>query len=366
MNCLDGLKELDNNSIQLVVTSPPYDNLRTYKGYSFPFKEIVNELYRVTDEGGVSVWVVGDGTVNGGETGTSFRQALYFMEVGFILHDTMIYQKHNPTPNTGNGVRYQQSFEYMFIFSKGKPKTIHLLTEPRRNECKDKRSFRMIRRQRNVDGEFEQEHLYVIRQVVPKSNIWNYKVGLYNTTSDKIAFKHPAIFPEQLAIDHILSWSNEGDLVLDPFMGSGTVAKACIITKRNYIGFEISEEFCKIANERIISTSLELNNGVRINEHTEMNDKSKKVVLRSRVVMSDIQLLNKIKNYDKDWCYQYQKRLDTLKEDKKRFYLTEEFIQNVNLDNFEFAYIDTPEEKQFQININMLLFWVEIRKKQRF
>lgn len=277
MNCLDGLKLLDDNSVQLVVTSPPYDGLRTYKGYCFPFEDIVVELYRVIDNGGIVVWVVSDGTVDGGETGTSFRQALYFMQTGFTLHDTMIYQKHNPTPNTGNGVRYQQSFDYMFVFSKGKPKTVNLLTEPRRNECNDKRTFRMIRRQRNVDGEFEEEHPYIIKQEVPKSNIWNYKVGLYNSTSDKIAFKHPAIFPEQLAIDHIISWSNENDLVLDIFMGSGTTAKACIITNRNYIGFEISKEFCDIANERISTTLMEVNNGVRIDNHKVINDKSKKL-----------------------------------------------------------------------------------------
>ena len=277
VNCLDGLKLLDDDSVQLVITSPPYDGLRTYKGYCFPFEDIVIELYRVINNGGVVVWVVNDGTVDGGETGTSFRQALYFMQIGFTLHDTMIYQKHNPTPNTGNGVRYQQSFDYMFVFSKGKPKTVHLLTEPRRNECNDKRTFRMIRRQRNVEGEFEEEHPYIIKQEVPKSNIWNYKVGLYNSTSDKIAFKHPAIFPEQLAIDHILSWSNENDLVLDIFMGSGTTAKACIITNRNYIGFEISKEFCDIANERISITLMEVNNGVRIDNHKAINDKSKKL-----------------------------------------------------------------------------------------
>ena len=176
MNCIDGLKQLDSNSIKLVVTSPPYDNLRTYNGYSFPFDDIVKELFRVVDEGGVVVWIVNDGTINGSESGTSFRQALYFMKIGFKLHDTMIYQKHNPTPDTGNGVRYQQSFEYMFVFSKGKPKTVHLIKEPRRNKCKDKRTSRMIRRQRNTDGEFEEIHLYQIKQEVPKSNICNYKV----------------------------------------------------------------------------------------------------------------------------------------------------------------------------------------------
>ena len=276
MNCLDGLKLIDNESIDLVVTSPPYDELRTYNGYSFPFEDIVQELFRVMKQGGVIVWVVGDGTINGGETLTSFRQALYFQQIGFTIHDTMIYQKHNPTPNTGNGNRYQQCFEYMFVISKGKPKTINLLTEPRRNACNDRRTERMIRRQRNVDGEFEEEHRYVIKDIVPRQNIWNYKVGLHNTTSDKIAFKHPAIFPEQLVIDHILSWSNENDIVLDIFMGSGTTAKSAILTNRRYLGFEISEEYCNIANERINNALVMLNSGQVILEEKKVeNNKNK-------------------------------------------------------------------------------------------
>ena len=254
MDCLEGMRQMQADSVDLVVTSPPYDGLRTYNGYSFDFENIAKELYRVIKPGGVVVWVVGDGTIDGGETGTSFRQALYFMEVGFTLHDTMIYQKHNPTPNTGNGVRYQQSFEYMFVLSKGKPKTTNLIIEPRRNECNDRRTQRIIRRQRNVDGEFEEPHLYIIKQEVPRSNIWCYKVGLYNTTSDKVAFKHPAIFPEALAADHIKSWSNEGDIVLEPFCGSGTTVKVARALHRHYIGFEISEEYCKIIEQRLNET----------------------------------------------------------------------------------------------------------------
>ena len=254
INCLDGLKDIPDEFVDAVVTSPPYDALRTYDGFSFDFHGIAQQLYRVLKNGGVCVWVVADGTVNGGETGTSFRQALYFMEIGFTLHDTMIYQKHNPTPNTGNGCRYQQCFEYMFVLSKGKPKTVNLLTEQRRNSCNDRRTERPIRRQRNVDGEFEEVHKYVIKQTVPRQNIWNYKVGMHNTTSDKIAFKHPAIFPEQLAIDHILSWTNEEDIVLDPFMGSGTTAKAALLTNRHYIGFEISDNYCEIARQRLLNS----------------------------------------------------------------------------------------------------------------
>lgn len=257
-DCITGMQQLSDNIVDMVITSPPYDSIRTYNGFIFDYEKTISELYRVCKDGACIVWVVADQTIDGSETGTSFKQALYFLQTGFKLHDTMIYQKHNPTPNTGNGVRYQQSFEYMFVFSKGKPKTTNLITEPRRNECNDRRTERMIRRQRNAEGEFEEEHLYKIKQIVPKSNVWSYKVGMHNTTSDKIAFKHPAIFPEQLAIDHILSWSNEGDLILDPFMGSGTVAKACILTNRTYIGFEVSKEYCDIAHERILNTYAEL------------------------------------------------------------------------------------------------------------
>jgi DNA modification methylase len=247
---------LDDNCIDLTVTSPPYDNLRKYKGFEWDFEGVANELYRVTKDGGVVVWIVADQTINGNETGNSFRQALYFKDIGFNLHDTMIYEKHNPVPNANN--RYQQSFEFMFVLSKGKPKTTNILLTKRSNECNDKRTFRVKTVNRDKDGEFNEAKYQTIREFVPRRNIWKYKVGLYNSTTDKIAFKHPAIFPEQLASDHILSWSNEGDLVLDPFMGSGTTAKMAKLNNRNYIGFELSEEYCKIAEQRIENATQQL------------------------------------------------------------------------------------------------------------
>ena len=253
-DCLEGMKRIPDGFVDLTVTSPPYDNLRTYNGnieqWSFEkFQAIAKELYRVTADGGVVVWVVGDATINGSETGTSFRQALYFKEIGFNLHDTMIYEKHNPVPNANN--RYQQSFEFMFVLSKGKPKTTNILLTKRSNECNDKRTFRVKTVNRDKDGEFNEAKYQAIREFVPRRNIWRYKVGLYNSTTDKIAFRHPAIFPEQLAQDHILSWSNEGDVVLDPFMGSGTTAKMALLNNRNFIGFELDAHYCEIANERI-------------------------------------------------------------------------------------------------------------------
>lgn len=246
MDCLEGLQLLVDNTVDLIITSPPYDNLRTYNGYSFDFEKIANELYRVMKDGGVMVWVVGDKTEKGSETGTSFRQALYFKEVGFNLHDTMIYQSDKP-PLSHN--RYEQKFEYMFVFSKGKPKTFHPIMERCKyaGESKKKRTFRQ-----DSGGKISETHgRGEVKEEKIKGNIWFYPTGHNKSTKDKIAFKHPAIFPEQLVHDHIISWTNEKDTVLDPFMGSGTTAKMAKLNNRNYIGFEISKEYCDIAEKRL-------------------------------------------------------------------------------------------------------------------
>lgn len=254
---VEGLRCLPDNCIDLTVTSPPYDNLRAYQGFSWDFDALASELYRVTKPGGVVVWIVNDATINGTETGTSFRQALAFKSLGFNIHDTMIYAKHNPPP-TGGPKRYAQSFEYMFVFTKGSPKTFHPLTEPRRNACNDKRTKRVKSFTRKADGTTDRR-LVAINQNDPKRrNVWTYLVGGGNTTSDKYAYQHPAMFPEQLAADHIISWSNPGDVVLDPFLGSGTTAKMAVLNGRRYIGFEISADYVEIAKRRIAAALAEI------------------------------------------------------------------------------------------------------------
>ena len=249
--CMDnreGMKLLPNNYIDLTVTSPPYDDLRSYKGCEWNFdifKEVAQELYRVTKEGGVVVWIVNDKTKNGSESGTSFRQALYFMKIGFNLHDTMIYAKNNPVPLNHN--RYEQQFEYMFVFSKGKPNTFNGLRE----DCKyAQRNEKNRRYRKDASGNFKTGKTMPIKDTKLTYNIWFYQVGNGKSSKDKIAFQHPAIFPEKLAEDHIISWSNEGDIVMDIFAGSGTVRKMCKLNNRKYIGFEIAEEYVKIDNER--------------------------------------------------------------------------------------------------------------------
>ena len=244
MDCLEGLKQLDDESIDLTVTSPPYDDLRKYNN-NFDFENIAKELYRVTKDGGVVVWVVADKTKNGSETGTSFKQALFFKDIGFNLHDTMIYMSDKP-PLTHN--RYEQKFEYMFIFSKGKPKTFNPIME----ECKYAGSDKKARTFRHTGDELQETHIKnKVNKEKIKGNVWYFSTGYNKSTKDIIAFKHPAIFPEQLANDHIISWSNEGDTVLDIFSGSGTTAKMAKLNGRNFIGFEISKEYCDIANARV-------------------------------------------------------------------------------------------------------------------
>lgn len=248
--CQNELVNFPNNYIDLTITSPPYDDIRNYNGYTFgktDFNKIVSELYRVTKQGGVVVWVVGDSVIKGSETGTSFRQALGFIDGGFKLHDTMIYKKNTSSfPARKNGNRYTQIFEYMFIFCKGKIKTANLICD-KPNKWAGATNWGK-NTQRNKEGELiETKNIKPVPDFSPRNNIWNYVIGKNYNSSDKESHKHPAIFPEKLAEDHILSWSNEGDIVLDCFMGSGTTCKMAKKNKRKYIGIDISKEYCKLA-----------------------------------------------------------------------------------------------------------------------
>lgn len=257
---VDGCKELEKNSIDLIVTSPPYDNIRTYKnntsiqdkfdGFSFNFKELAIELYRIMKPGGVIVWVVGDGVIKGSESGNSFRQALFFKEIGFNIHDTMIYEKNTSSfPARRNGNRYTQIFEYMFIFSKGKPRVCNLICDKVNKWAGHTNWGKNTQRDKNNELK-ETKNIKPVPKYSPRNNIWRYVVGKGFLTKDKIAHKHPAIFPEKLAEDHILTWTNKSDVVFDPFVGSGTTAKMSILNERNFIGFDESQEYCDISIQR--------------------------------------------------------------------------------------------------------------------
>ena len=249
-DCLEAMKTMPDGSIDLTVTSPPYDNLRTYNGNigqwnHEKFKSIAKELYRVTADGGVVVWIVADATINGSETGTSFRQALYFQEIGFNIHDTMIWSKPSFTAVGALKTRYAQTFEYMFVFSKGRIKTFNALKD-RKTLSRNKDKYGMIRQKdgsmRHMSNRGKKYGDLGIRY-----NVWNMPPVMSNTERTG----HPAQFPEQIANDHILSWSNEGDAVLDCFMGSGTTGKMAVLNNRNFVGIEIDKEYFDIAEKRI-------------------------------------------------------------------------------------------------------------------
>lgn len=236
-DCQRSLKRLSTGSVDMVLTSPPYDDLRAYKGYSFDFEGIARELYRVVKPGGVVVWVVADKTRNGTESCASFHQALYFKLIGFNLWDTMIYYKTSQPRE--KGPRYEQQFEYMFVLSKGTPKAFHPLQvackhagKTATRTCRDNHSDELTRSSN------------VVAATRKRNNVWQYG-SKHNPTG------HPGVFPLPLALDHIASWSNPGDLVLDPFFGSGTTGVACRQLDRDFIGMDISSEYCDLARQRV-------------------------------------------------------------------------------------------------------------------
>ena len=247
MDNVQGLRTLPDECIDLTVTSPPYDDLRNYNGFCFDFENIAKELFRVTKVGGVIVWIVSDATKDYSESGTSFRQALYFMGCGFNLFDTMIWVKDGGGA-VGSNLCYTQNFEYMFVFSKGKPKAVNLIYDKPSITYTGKPHT--VKESRGGDDKGDRGLTTFTRREMSRRNNWWY---LCPQAQDGSGW-HPAVFPEKLVRDHVISWSNEGDIVLDPFMGSGTTAKVARALGRKYIGFEISEEYVKLANKRLQDT----------------------------------------------------------------------------------------------------------------
>lgn len=245
-DCVEVMKMIPDNSIDMCITSPPYDNLRVYKGYQFPFERIACQLFRIIKEGGIVVWVVSDATIDGCETCTSFKQALGFVQVGFKLHDTMIFKKKNPIPQIYRK-RYNNVFEYMFVFSKGNVLTHNPIKVPCLHAGLELKgtTYKNYSKGEQTRGKLANP----VKMDKIKENVWEYVVG--KKAVDQEAKQHPAPFPYDLAKDHILSWTNEREIVLDPMCGSGTSCVAALDNNRNFIGIDISSEYCELAKNRI-------------------------------------------------------------------------------------------------------------------
>lgn len=244
-NCVDEMREWDEGCVDLAVTSPPYDGLRIYNGYEFDFHGIAEQLYRVVKDGGVVVWVVGDRIdgARGGRSLTSFRQGIHFQDIGFNMHDVMIYRKKNTPFMRSNA--YTNAYEFMFVLSKGKPATFNPLKIPTKRS-----GVEMLTHNKLPDG-VNKKIKGRLNEEKTRTNIWEYAVGSGGTTNDKVAFQHPAVFPEKLALDHILSWSAPGDLVLDPMCGSGTTGKMALLNDRRFVGIDTSQDYIDIARQRL-------------------------------------------------------------------------------------------------------------------
>ena len=253
-DCRDILPHLPK--VDLVLTSPPYDSLRDYGGQVWDFESVAESLLLSLMPGSVMVWVVGDETKNGSESGSSFRQALWFMEHGLNLHDTMIYAKNGPPYPSQN--RYFQVFEYMFIFSKGEPKTVNLIKDRKNRWAGGKWSSGRSKRTKAGELTYDPQLDWNVKEFGVRFNIWEYNTGYgYSAEADYI-YEHPAIFPPALAKDHIESWSNPNDIVLDPLMGSGTTLRAAKDLGRKAIGIEIEEKYCEIAAKRMSQSVMQL------------------------------------------------------------------------------------------------------------
>ena len=252
-NCVEVMEGFEPNIIDLTVTSPPYDDLRNYKGYVFPFEQIAEQLYRITKPGGVVVWVVNDATIEGSETGTSFKQALHFRDIGFNLHDTMVFRKRNPIPQIYRK-RYNNEFEFMFVFSKGIVKTHHPIMVDCAHAGLELNGTTYKNYSKNE--QIREKLAKPVKDKKIKGNIWEYVVG--KKQEDQEAKGHPAPFPCALVRDHISSWTNKGDLVFDPMCGSGTTCRVAAESDRNYIGIDISHEYVKMARQRIINNEQQL------------------------------------------------------------------------------------------------------------
>lgn len=257
-NSPDIMKGINNNVVDLTVTSPPYGTLRSYDGavdntkynqyFSFPLVDIATELFRITKDGGIVVWIVNDQVINGGESGDSFRQVLKFMEIGFKLYDTMIYHKNGSAYHEAG--RYDQVFEYMFVLLKGKrPNNVNIIKD-KVNKWAGSKTFGTPS-SRQKDGSVKKmKEGFTVGEYGSRYNVW-YVVNGKGYGGDKLSYEHPATFPEGLAEDHILSWSKEGDLVFDPMCGSGTTLKMAKMNNRNYLGIDINEEYVKLSEQRV-------------------------------------------------------------------------------------------------------------------
>lgn len=247
MDCVEGMKLLPDNSVDLVVTSPPYDNLRQYNGFSFDLNATGKQIYRVLKDGGIAVVVIQDQTKDFGKSLTSFRMILDWCDnLGFKLFETLIYRKHG-TEGAWWVKRFRVDHEYMPVFLKG-GKPLFFDKDPVKIKSKHGGKVMTGSGNRKTNGKTTETVTRPINDTKCPGTVWEY---LMAGDKNPLKRKHPAVFPDKIPLDFIQVFCPPGGLVLDPFMGSGSTAVAALKTDRNFIGFDISEEYINLANQRI-------------------------------------------------------------------------------------------------------------------
>lgn len=242
-----GLRLLPADCIDLTLTSPPYDWIRDYNGTfdpaKFPFVRIAEELYRITAPGGVVLWITRDQQQDCCESGTSAKQMLYFKNIGFNVQ-TMIVDSISARHRR---YCYGMPPQFCFVLSKGRPKAFHPIRDKPNTEPGRIKSWSA----RNRDGRIRKGKPKEIPKYGRRSHIWLYPTGFGLVSDDPLPRNAPAPMVETVAGDLMLSYSNPGDLILDPMAGLGTTGKVAVKLNRQFIGFERVRKYCDVANDRV-------------------------------------------------------------------------------------------------------------------
>lgn len=254
IDCVEGMKKIPDNSVDIVVTSPPYDGIRDYNGFNFDLHETGRGLIRILKEGGIVAMVIQDQTKNFGKTLTSFKTIIDWCDnIGFKLFECVIYRKHGSEGAWWTN-RFRVDHEYMPIFLKGE-KPQYFNKENLKVPSIHGGKVMTGSGSRRTDGKTNARVTRPINTMKCRGTIWNY---LMAGDKDPIKRQHPAPFPDQIPLDFIECFCPPGGVVLDPFMGSGSTAVAAKKLNRKYIGFDTSEEYIKIAHARLRNTETQL------------------------------------------------------------------------------------------------------------
>lgn len=247
MECVEGMEMLPDDCVDLVVTSPPYDAVRKYNGFAFDLHQTGAQIHRVLKDGGIAAMVIQDQTKDFGKSLTSFRTIIDWCDsFGFKLFECVIYRK-NGSEGAWWKHRFRVDHEYIPLFLKG-DRPAYFDKQPLRVPSKHGGKVMSGSGNRRTDGATNGTVRREINATKCRGTIWNY---LMAGDKNPLKRKHPAVFPDAIPSDLIQCFCPPGGIVLDPFIGSGSTAVQALKHERHFIGFDISQEYCDLCNQRL-------------------------------------------------------------------------------------------------------------------